>query len=170
MSSFPSSVTNGRDLRSLRYVEHFLCWALRTSVGCSPHCRMLLREFAHAFGPEPSEGMKAFHDWLQALARGRRRLEIGRPGLIQLTGDEELILSLLASAQAADAPLFAARARFVMGAEPQSALYGAACTLMRLLEQRGYSLPERSPPERSLPDIAPCTDMKPRLVRGHAAL
>ncbi|MDC7683551.1 hypothetical protein PQU92_09705 [Asticcacaulis sp. BYS171W] len=112
----------GRDLRSLRYVEHFLAWALRTSVACSPHCRMLQREFVHAFGPEPSAGVGAFYDWLIALSKGRRKLELGRPGLIELTRDEEALLALLASAQSGEAVRFGAQARWVMGMEPHEGL------------------------------------------------
>ncbi|UDF05135.1 hypothetical protein [Asticcacaulis sp. AND118] len=153
----------GRDLRSLRYAEHFLTWALRTSVACSPHCRMLQREFVHAFGPEPSEGLRAFHGWLLALSRGRRRLEIGRPGLITLTRDEEMLLSLLTAAQTGEAGRFTAQARFIMGAEPGEALYAAAHALMDLMDRRGHGLPIPKESRRDLPAVTPCAGQAPRL-------
>lgn len=129
-----------RDIRSLRYVEHFLAWALRTSVACSPQCRTLQREFIHAFGAEPSAGIQAFHSWLMALSQGQRRLEIGRPGLIELTRDEEALLALLASAQAGDRDRFLAQARWLMGTEPDAGLYAAGQGLMALLNGRGYQI------------------------------
>ncbi|WP_298332616.1 hypothetical protein [Asticcacaulis sp.] len=153
----------GRDLRQLRYAEHFLTWALRTSVACSPQCRLLQREFGHAFGPEPSEGLKAFHGWLLALAKGRRRLEIGRPGLIALTRDEEMLLSLLTHAQTQDADRFIAQARFVLGAEPSGDLYAAAHHLMALMAQRGHGLPVSAVIGRDLPRVLPCAGQSPQL-------
>ncbi|ADU12990.1 hypothetical protein [Asticcacaulis excentricus] len=153
----------GRDLRQLRYAEHFLTWALRTSVACSPQCRLLQREFGHAFGPEPSEGLKAFHGWLLALAKGRRRLEIGRPGLIALTRDEEMLLSLLTDAQTQDVDRFTALARFVMGAEPSGELYVTARHLMELMAQRGHGLPASTAVGRDLPRVLPCAGQPPQL-------
>ncbi|MFT3996936.1 MAG: hypothetical protein QM667_05985 [Asticcacaulis sp.] len=158
MSRSESPVATGRDLRSLRYTEHFLAWAVRTSVACSPHCRMLQREFAHAFGPDPVEGITAFHGWLIALSKGRRKLEIGRPGLIELTRDEELMLALLGAAQASEETRFMALGRFVMGAEPGADLYEAARGLMTRLVQRGHALPERP-----LPEVVPCAGVRPML-------
>lgn len=153
----------GRDLRQLRYAEHFLTWALRTSVACSPQCRLLQREFAHAFGPEPSEGLKAFHGWLLALAKGRRRLEIGRPGLIALTRDEEMLLSLLTHAQTQEVDRFTAQARFVMGAEPSGDLYAVARHLMELMAQRGHGLPVSAAVGRDLPTVLSCAGQPPQL-------
>ncbi|ESQ78315.1 hypothetical protein [Asticcacaulis sp. YBE204] len=149
MNAQPITENRGRDLRSLRYVEHFLTWALRTSVACSPHCRMLQREFVHAFGPEPSAGVRAFHDWLIALSKGKRKLELGRPGLIELTRDEESLLALLTSAQMGEAVRFTAQARWVMGSEPHDGLYDAARMLMTLLDQRGYRMVPKALPNVS---------------------
>lgn len=161
MSAQPISESQGRDLRSLRYVEHFLTWALRTSIACSPHCRTLQREFVHAFGPEPSAGVGAFHDWLIALSKGKRKLEIGRPGLIELTRDEEALLALLTSAQTSDAARFMAQARWVMGTEPREGLYPAARMLMILLDQRGYRMTPKA-----LPDIDAACRGRPGALRA----
>jgi hypothetical protein len=145
MSAFATaSVPASRDLRNLCYVEHFLVWALRTSVACSPQCRTLLREFSHAFGPEMTRGEAAYHDWLIALCRGKRTLDIGRPGMIEITTDEASLLSLLAAAQDQDEALFLARARWLMGAEPEQRLYEAGCHLMALLGSRGHLIPRQA--------------------------
>lgn len=158
-----STARRGRDLRHLRYAEHFLIWALRTSVACSPRCRLLQREFVHAFGADPAEGLTAFHDWLLALAKGRRRLEIGRPGLIELTRDEELLLSLLTAAQMGEAAHFTALGRFIMGGEPDAGLYPAASALMSLMDRRGHGLPVSVSMGREPPTALPCVGSRPQL-------
>jgi hypothetical protein len=148
--SFPAPISasvSSRDLRHLRYVEHFLVWAVRTSVACSPHCRTLEREFVHAFGAGPSEGRAAFCDWLLALTKGRRAIAIGRPGVIEITHDEAAMLGLLAAAQNSDLPLFSARARWLMGREPDPQLYAAGVRLMALLGARGHQLRQSQMPE-----------------------
>lgn len=88
-----------RDIRTLSYAEHFLIWAVRTSVACSVQCRTLHREFSHAFGGQESEGILAFHSIVSLLAKGRRKLRLGRPGHIETTRDEIALLALFAAAQ-----------------------------------------------------------------------
>ena len=126
------------DLRQLRYVQHFCVWALRTSVACSPTCRILLREFDRAFAGQVNEGIAAYHGLIHSLAGAKRRLLIGRPGHIDLTHDERSLLALLAAAQAEDRERCLAHARFLMGHDRLDGLYDDARRFARLLRDQGH--------------------------------
>ncbi len=126
------------DLRDLRYVQHFCVWALRTSVACSPQCRILLREFDRAFAGRIEDGLDAYHDLIRSLGKGRRQVRIGRPGHIELTHDERSLLALLAAAQAGDRERFQAHACFFMGHGRLDRLYDDARAFTRLLGRQGH--------------------------------
>lgn len=141
-----------RDIRTLSYAEHFLIWAVRTSVACSVQCRTLHREFSHAFGGQESEGILAFHNIVGLLAKGRRKLRLGRPGHIETTRDEMALLALFAAAQKGNEDRFLAHARWIMGKEPPEALYLAVRVMVQLLEARGYRLRDLCLPVVSRPE------------------
>ena len=126
------------DLRELRYVQHFSVWALRTSVACSPTCRVLLREFDRAFAGDIEEGLADFHALVRSLGAGRRKVSIGRPGHVELTHDERGLLALLGAAQSGDRERFLARARFVMGHDRLGDLYDSACAFTGRLRAKGH--------------------------------
>ncbi len=136
----PSPVSDAAptDLRELRYAQHFCVWALRTSVACSPQCRVLLREFDRAFAGQVDRGLAAWHGLIRSLAGARRRMLIGRPGHIALAHDERSLLALLAAAQADERERFMAHARFIMGHDRLDALYGDAQAFTRLLRDQGH--------------------------------
>jgi len=138
------------DLRALRYVQHFCVWALRTSVACSPRCRVLQREFDRAFAGGFDAGLGAWHGLIRSLAGGRRRLVIGRPGHVELTHDEGSLLALLAAAQAEDGERFMAHARFIMGHNRLDDLYDHARAFTRLLRNQGHFFGK--PPMEALQD------------------
>ena len=126
------------DLRELRYVQHFCVWALRTSVACSPTCRVLLREFDRAFSGDLEEGLASYHDFIRRLGAGRRKVSIGRPGHVELTHDERGLLALLGAAQTGDRDRFMAHARFVMGHDRLDDLYEAAGAFTARLRANGH--------------------------------
>lgn len=143
---------NNRDIRTLSYAEHFLIWAVRTSVACSVQCRTLHREFSHAFGGQENEGIVAFHRIVSLLAQGRRKMRLGRPGHIETTIDELNLLALFAAAQTGQKARFLAHARWIMGAEPPEALYLAVQVMVQLLEARGCRLRDLCLPVVSRPE------------------
>ena len=125
------------DLRHLRYVEHFTVWLFRTSVACSPGCRMIHREFKHAFGTRVEEAACVFEQVLLCLSKGVRPITMGRPGHIELTHDEQSLLALFAAAQARDEVRFRAHACWLMGHGRVEPLYDHAGALGDILRERG---------------------------------
>lgn len=126
------------DLRELRYVQHFCVWALRTSVACSPTCRILLREFDRAFAGDVEAGLGAYHSLIRNLGHGRRRISIGRPGHVELTHDERSLLAMLSAAQGGDRERFLAHARFFMGHDRLDDLYASAGAFTGQLRAKGH--------------------------------
>lgn len=135
------------DLRSLRYAEHFSIWAIRTTVACSPLCRTLMREFHSAFGPNMDEGRAAYQTLVEGLARGARKVWIGRPGHITLTSDELCMMLMLAAGQYEDQDRFCAHARWIMGHERLDDLYVRVRRYTDLLRARGHWF--RTPPPQT---------------------
>ncbi|CAL4865842.1 hypothetical protein MMA231_00078 [Asticcacaulis sp. MM231] len=129
--------TRHTDLRQLRYVEHFIVWLFRTSVSCSPGCRMIHREFKHAFGTRVEEAAIIFEQVLLSLSKGGRAITMGRPGHIELTHDEQSLLALFAAAQAQDEVRFRAHACWLMGHGRVKGLYDHASALGSILRERG---------------------------------
>jgi hypothetical protein len=126
------------DLRELRYIQHFSVWALRTSVACSPTCRILLREFDRAFAGDIEQGLASYHAFIRHLGQGRRKISIGRPGHVELTHDEQSLLALLAAAQTGDHERFLAHARFFMGHNRLDDLYDSARDFTGRLRAKGH--------------------------------
>ncbi|MDV6331955.1 hypothetical protein [Asticcacaulis sp. 201] len=137
------------DIRTLSYAEHFITWVLRTAVACAPECRMIHREFCHAFGRRNAEGAQAFEGVLLALAKGERPITLARPGHIHLTRDETSLMALFAAAQARDEARFCAHARWVLGHDRTAALYDAAVCLTGLLYGNGHVF-RTLPPEQAM--------------------
>lgn len=126
------------DLRELRYVQHFCVWALRTSVACSPTCRILIREFDRAFAGDLETGLGAYHALVRNLGKGRRKISIGRPGHVELTHDERSLLAMLAAAQGGERDRFLAHARFFMGHDRLDDLYASARDFTGRLRDKGH--------------------------------
>ena len=136
------------DIRTL-YAEHFITWVLRTAVACAPECRMIHREFCHAFGTRHAEGAQAFEGVLLALARGGRSIALARPGHIHLTHDETSLMALFAAAQVRDEARFCAHARWVLGHDRTGPSYDAATCLTSLLYRNGHVF-RTQPPEQAM--------------------
>lgn len=138
------------DVRNLSYAEHFIVWVMRTAVACAPECRMIHREFSHAFGPHVEAGAKAFERLLLVLAKAKRPITLARPGHIHMTHDELSLLALFAAAQGGDTERSLAHARWLMGQARAASLCEAVADLARLLERNGRTFrraPEAMPPE-----------------------
>jgi len=147
MSAFEATPN---DIRNLSYAEHFIVWVMRTAVACAPECRMIHREFSHAFGPHVEAGAKAFERLLLVLARGTRPITLARPGHIHMTHDELSLLALFAASQGGDASRALAHARWIMGQRRPEPLCEAVAELSVLLERNGRVFrraPEATPPE-----------------------
>ncbi|HTM80820.1 hypothetical protein [Asticcacaulis sp.] len=146
--SAPEAAPN--DIRNLSYAEHFIVWVMRTAVACAPECRMIHREFSHAFGPHVEAGAKAFERVLLALAKGKRPITLSRPGHIHMTHDELSLLALFAAAQGGDEARALAHARWMVGQGRPEPLCEAVADLGVLLERNGRTFrraPEVVPPE-----------------------
>lgn len=138
------------DIRNLSYAEHFIVWVMRTAVACAPECRMIHREFSHAFGPHVDAGAKAFERVLLVLSRGTRPITLARPGHIYLTHDELSLVALFSAAQAGDEARCLAHARWMMGQTAPESLGAAAAELSGLLARNSRTfrrVPEAIPPE-----------------------
>ncbi len=138
------------DVRNLSYAEHFIVWVMRTAISCAPECRMIHREFTHAFGPHVEAGAKAFERVLLALAKGTRQITLARPGHVHMTHDELSLLALFAAAQGGDEARCLAHARWMMGKGRPEPLREAVVDLGILLERNGRTFrraPDAVPPE-----------------------
>ena len=145
-----SAAQISHDIRNLSYAEHFIVWVMRTAVACAPECRMIHREFSHAFGPQAEAGAKAFERVLLALAKGTRPITLARPGHIDMTHDERSLLALFAAAQGRDEARALAHARWMMGRSRPEPLCEAVAELGALLEGNGRTFrptPDTVPPE-----------------------
>ncbi|MCR6659565.1 MAG: hypothetical protein NVV72_09535 [Asticcacaulis sp.] len=146
----PSPETLPNDIRSLSYTGHFIVWIMRTAVACAPECRMIHREFSHAFGPHVEAGAKAFERVLLALARGTRSISLARPGHVHMTNDELGLLALFAAGQIGDEPRCLAHARWLMGKSRPEPLCEAVAELGTLLARNGRIVcrsPDAVPPQ-----------------------
>jgi len=138
------------DVRNLSYAEHFIVWVMRTAIACAPECRMIHREFSHAFGPHVEAGARAFERVLLALAKGTRPITLARPGHVHMTHDELSLLALFAAAQSGDEARCLAHARWMMGKSRPEPLREAVVDLGILLERNGRTFrraPDAVPPE-----------------------
>lgn len=133
----PSPETLPNDIRNLSYAGHFIVWVMRTAVACAPECRMIHREFSHAFGPHVEAGAKAFERVLLALARGTRPITLARPGRVHMTHDELSLLALFAAGQIGDGVRCLAHARWLMGKSRPEPLCEAVTDLGILLARNG---------------------------------
>ena len=147
------------DVRNLSYAEHFIVWVMRTAIACAPECRMIHREFSHAFGPHVEAGAKAFERVLLALAKGTRPITLARPGHVHMTHDERSLLALFAAAQGKDEARCLAHARWMMGKSRPEPLCEAVADLGVLLERNGRTF--RPAPDAVLP--GGCTGEATRL-------
>jgi hypothetical protein len=146
----PSPETLPNDIRNLSYAGHFIVWVMRTAVACAPECRMIHREFSHAFGPHVEAGAKAFERVLLALAKGTRPITLARPGHVQMTHDELSLLALFAAGQIGDGARCLAHARWLMGKARPEPLCEAVADLGILLARNGRTLcpaPDAVPPQ-----------------------
>ncbi|MGN6209549.1 hypothetical protein [Asticcacaulis sp.] len=146
----PSPETLPNDIRNLGYAGHFIVWVMRTAVACAPECRMIHREFSHAFGPHVEAGAKAFERVLLALAKGTRPIILARPGHVHMTHDELSLLALFAAAQSGDEARCLAHARWLMGKGRPEPLYEAVADLGKCLARNGRTLcpaPDAVPPQ-----------------------
>ena len=146
----PSPEASPNDIRNLSYAGHFIVWVMRTAVACAPECRMIHREFSHAFGPHVEAGAKAFERVLLALAKGTRPIALSRPGHVHMTHDELSLLALFAAAQSGDEARCLAHALWLMGKSRPEPLCEAVVDLGVLLARNGRTLcraPDAVPPQ-----------------------
>lgn len=82
---------------------HLLVWTLRRIVLHQAVCPVVAHEFVDACGADGAEVLATLRVLLDLLGRAaRRRLSIGHPGWLGLTGDERQLVGLVAAAQAGD--------------------------------------------------------------------
>lgn len=159
----PSPETLPNDIRNLSYAGHFIVWVMRAAVACAPECRMIRREFSHAFGPHVEAGAKAFERVLLALAKGARPITLARPGHVHMTHDELSLLALFAAGQIGDGARCLAHARWLMGKARPEPLCGAVADLGILLARNGRTLCRA-------PDAVPLSGCAGKLARLHTVV
>jgi hypothetical protein len=155
----------------LEFGEHLLVWSWRKLVIGGGDCPVLSREFSELCGEDAGEVMATFVTFLRALAyASRRRLQVGHPGSMDITGDERQLLTLVASAQAGQAVLLEAHLRWLARAELRPAVAIATRALATALAAHGLLLPLPETPAPDPRDIGARFDgLPPWLSRGHAA-
>lgn len=129
------------DLRELAYGEHLIVWTFRAIATGRWSCPMIRREYDHACGARGGEAMAAIRVFAdKAAAQGRRPVSIGRPGMLPMTRDEQLLVALYADAQRGDEAGFLARASWLLARPADEALYRLAWMTATALEDGGHGL------------------------------
>ena len=130
------------DILALGYGEHLLVWSLRRFARQGYPCPLVDREFLGACGADGAETVATFRAFLGLLAYGgRRRLCVGHPGCLRLTGDERRLLTLLAVAQTEDASWLDAHLCWLVRVELRPRLAAAARALGAALAAHDLRLP-----------------------------
>jgi len=107
-------------------------------------CPTLPRDFAALYGADAGEIYLTFCTLLCALAYASRRpLSVGYPGCGLLTGDERQLLTLIAAAQAEDAPCFEAHLRWLARTDLRASLTITLNAFANALRSHDQILPQR---------------------------
>lgn len=137
--------TGSANVLGLTYAEHLIVWSLRRLALGRPYCPLVAREFAEACGAESGEALAAFRVLLWTLgSSGRRKLTVGRPGLLALSRDEELLLAVFAAAQADAKDRLRAHLAWLYGSGNTGCLEAAVRVVAGTLAAKGHRL--RLPP------------------------
>ncbi len=132
------------DLRELGYGEHLLVWSFRAVATGRWGCRLIAREYDAAFGPMAELARRGVEVFAGEIERqGRRRVTLGRPSLLCMTRDEQLLLAIYRAAQRCDEDRCAAHLTWLLGCPAGPPFYAAARATAGALALRGHEL---SPP------------------------
>jgi len=141
-TSEPRAAPPQGDILALGYGEHLMVWSLRRLARQGYPCPLVEREFLDACGADGVETLATFRAFLGLLAYGgRRRLCVGHPGCLRLTGDERRLLALLAVAQTEDAAWLDAHLCWLVRVELRPRLAAAARALGAALAAHDLRLP-----------------------------
>ncbi|RAK57017.1 hypothetical protein [Phenylobacterium deserti] len=133
------------ELSDLSQGERLLLRAVRRQALESP-CHSLRLEFEAACGAAGPEACRALMAFVEQLRwKGRRRIAIAPPCASGVSGDEALLLTVFASAQADDYRSLDEGLEALMGAEPPASLGAAACLVGQLFAMHGLVLQVRDP-------------------------
>ncbi len=141
-----TSATGRVSMVGLNYGEHFIVWGLRRVVTEHGPDGLLLDECHAACGNDGDEAMRALCLFLCLLGRAARRpVQIGTPGTLAVTWDENRILTLLAAAQRCTEDAGPARVdahlQFLALPAHRPVLAQVALALGGLLAAHGHFLP-----------------------------
>jgi hypothetical protein len=104
-------------------------------------CHSLKPNFEFACGCAGEEAYRALVVFVAQLRiAGRRRIEIGAPPTLTLTGDERTILAAFAAAQADDYRTLDTRLAGLTAAEPPVSLGAAVCLVAQVFAMQGLRL------------------------------
>ena len=128
------------ELSDLSQGERLLLRALRRQALESP-CQSLRGAFEAACGASGGEACRALMAFVEQLRwRGRRGIAMAAPCAVSVTGDEALLLTAFASAQASDYRALDEGLEVLMGAEPPASLGAAACLVAETFDMAGLVL------------------------------
>lgn len=138
----------------LNYGAHLIIWGLRRVVTAHGPDGFLLDECHCAFSEDGDEAMRALCLFLCLMGRAARRpIQIGTPGTLAVTWDENRILTLLAAAQKwaedGDQARVDAHLQWLASPAQRPALAQVTLALGQLLAAHGHFL--------SLPADTVCT-------------
>jgi hypothetical protein len=106
-------------------------------------CRLPRQSFG---SPDGLELIEAIATFLRALNHGSRHvLDVGHPGCPTITFDERQLLTVIAAAQADDAPLLTSHLTWLVRSDRREDVAQAVHALGRILRAQGMCLPLPAP-------------------------
>lgn len=144
------------DLRDLAHGEHLVVWTFRAFAAGRRDCPLMAREYRGACGEWAAQARAAMEVFAQQLQlQGRRTVELGRPGVLTLTRDEQLLLAIFTAAQRGAIDRCQAHLTWLL-ARPAPALFHAAASVVaRALAASGHHMGVARAPEPQELEVAP---------------
>lgn len=146
------------DLRQLTFSEHLIVWTFRAFASGRWECPMVAAAYREgAAGAAGDEAFLRVCELAREIGVGaRREITFGRPGLMMVTRDEQLLLAVLAGALQRDGARMAAHLTWLMARTPSEGAVAVGLAAGAALRGTGHWLPPAqadAPDRRSAPGL-----------------
>ena len=129
------------DLRDLTHGEHLVVWTFRAFAAGRRDCPLMAREYRDACGDLAPQARAAAEVFAQHLRlQGRRPVVLGRPGVLTLTRDEQLLLAIFIAAQRGESDRGQAHLTWLLARPAPASFFAAASVVARALAASGHRL------------------------------